>query len=209
MLLVLNWDGKTITGTINPGTDNIAVKNATLNPKAGSCTSRPTPRTRPAADHLRLDGKIENLPLPNRTHHRHLEEASEESGAFKISQAIGDVAMRYRASARGLRGRCVAAAGGRALVGASRDPRQVRRHQADDAQRHRDARRLAQSARARVHERGRRQAGASTGRSSSRARSICERSGWTRDTLQPGDAITVAGHRRRATAAVRRGASRS
>ena len=33
VVLVLNWDGKAITGTINPGTDNIAVKNATLNPE--------------------------------------------------------------------------------------------------------------------------------------------------------------------------------
>ena len=32
VLLVLTWDGKTITGTINPGTDNMAIKNASLNP---------------------------------------------------------------------------------------------------------------------------------------------------------------------------------
>ena len=31
LLLVLNWDGKNISGTINPGTDNIQIKNATLN----------------------------------------------------------------------------------------------------------------------------------------------------------------------------------
>src|SRR3989442_14868818 len=33
VVVVLNWDGKTITGMINPGTDNIAIKNATLNPE--------------------------------------------------------------------------------------------------------------------------------------------------------------------------------
>jgi len=33
LLLVLTWDGKNITGTINPGTDNIPIKNATLNPE--------------------------------------------------------------------------------------------------------------------------------------------------------------------------------
>src|SRR5947208_13765692 len=33
VLLVMSWDGKNITGTINPGTDNIAIKNAMLNPE--------------------------------------------------------------------------------------------------------------------------------------------------------------------------------
>ena len=32
VVVVLNWDGKAITGMINPGTDNIAIKTATLNP---------------------------------------------------------------------------------------------------------------------------------------------------------------------------------
>ena len=32
VLLVMTWDGKNITGTINPGTDNMAIKNASLNP---------------------------------------------------------------------------------------------------------------------------------------------------------------------------------
>ena len=32
VIVVLNWDGDKITGMINPGTDNIVVKNASLNP---------------------------------------------------------------------------------------------------------------------------------------------------------------------------------
>jgi hypothetical protein len=32
IVLVLNWDGKAITGTLNPGTDDAPIKNATLNP---------------------------------------------------------------------------------------------------------------------------------------------------------------------------------
>jgi len=32
VLFVLNWDGKAITGMINPGTDNISIKSATLDP---------------------------------------------------------------------------------------------------------------------------------------------------------------------------------
>src|SRR5688572_30029574 len=32
VFLVMDWDGKNISGTINPGTDNIPIKNATLTP---------------------------------------------------------------------------------------------------------------------------------------------------------------------------------
>jgi hypothetical protein len=32
VFVVMDWDGKAITGTINPGTDNIPLKNATLTP---------------------------------------------------------------------------------------------------------------------------------------------------------------------------------
>src|SRR5688572_12555935 len=32
VFLVMDWDGKTISGMINPGTDNIPIKNATLTP---------------------------------------------------------------------------------------------------------------------------------------------------------------------------------
>ena len=33
MVLILNWDGKSITGTLNPGVDDVPIKNATLNPE--------------------------------------------------------------------------------------------------------------------------------------------------------------------------------
>ena len=33
VLIVLNWDGKSISGMINPGTDNMPIKNATLTPE--------------------------------------------------------------------------------------------------------------------------------------------------------------------------------
>ena len=32
VFLVMDWDGKSISGMINPGTDNIPIKNATLTP---------------------------------------------------------------------------------------------------------------------------------------------------------------------------------
>jgi hypothetical protein len=86
LLLVLNWDGKTISGTINPGTDNIVVKNATLQPDgwmfhfeadAKDKTGKPITYV--------LDGKIGNLPLPNRTLTGTWKN-QEESGAFKLQR---------------------------------------------------------------------------------------------------------------------------
>jgi hypothetical protein len=68
VLVVLKWDGKALSGTINPGTDDIPLKVATLNPtgwlvhlegdgkdKAGKVIS------------YVIDGKIENLGLPHRS----------------------------------------------------------------------------------------------------------------------------------------------
>jgi len=34
VLLEFNWDGKTLTGTLNPGTDNVALQKLTLTPRA-------------------------------------------------------------------------------------------------------------------------------------------------------------------------------
>ena len=86
VLVVLKWDGKAITGTINPGTDDIPLKVATLNPtgwlvhlegdgkdKAGKVIS------------YVIDGKIENLGLP----HRSIVgtwKAGTESGPIRISR---------------------------------------------------------------------------------------------------------------------------
>ena len=59
MLMIMNWDGKSISGVINPGTDNIEISRADLNPdnwtihiEAGSYV---------------LDGTFERLELPNRS----------------------------------------------------------------------------------------------------------------------------------------------
>jgi hypothetical protein len=86
VLVVLKWDGKALTGTINPGTDDIPLKVATLNPtgwlvhlegdgkdKAGKVIS------------YVIDGKIENLGLP----HRSIVgtwKAGTESGPIRISR---------------------------------------------------------------------------------------------------------------------------
>ena len=87
VLLVLSWDGKNITGTINPGTDNIAVKNATLNPEgwlvhieadAKDKAGQPLTYT--------IDGKIENLPVANRVITGTWKDSHGDTGAFKIGR---------------------------------------------------------------------------------------------------------------------------
>ena len=66
--LVMDWDGKQITGQINPGPGAVPLKNATLDPKgwvvhfeadAKNAAGQPV--------HYVVDGKIENLGLYNRS----------------------------------------------------------------------------------------------------------------------------------------------
>jgi hypothetical protein len=66
VLIVMNWDGKAITGTINPGTDNMAIKNATLNPDGWMVHLEADAKDKAGAITYVLDGKIENLAMHNR-----------------------------------------------------------------------------------------------------------------------------------------------
>ena len=67
IVFVLNWDGKAITGTINPGTDNIPIKNATLNPQGWIVHLEADAKdAKGQAVTYVIDGKIENLHVPNR-----------------------------------------------------------------------------------------------------------------------------------------------
>jgi hypothetical protein len=59
LLMVMNWDGKAITGIINPGTDNLEIKSASLNPEDWSVHIE--------AGDYKLDGKFARLELPNRS----------------------------------------------------------------------------------------------------------------------------------------------
>jgi hypothetical protein len=81
VLLILDWDGEKISGMINPGTDNIEIREASLNPDGWVVTFEA------ASDDVRyeIEGRIENLELPDRsivgTWRR---EGS--SGAFEVSR---------------------------------------------------------------------------------------------------------------------------
>ena len=87
VLLVMTWDGKSITGDINPGTDNIKIKSATLNPEgwlvhieadAKDKAGQPLTYT--------VDGRIENLPLANRVVSGTWKDSRGGTGAFRIGR---------------------------------------------------------------------------------------------------------------------------
>ena len=85
VLLVLNWDGKAITGMINPGTDNIPIKTATLNPDGWLVHIEADAKGPSGVLSYVIDGKIENLALPNRSVTGTWRNQNEK-GAFKISR---------------------------------------------------------------------------------------------------------------------------
>ena len=86
VLLVLTWDGKNITGTINPGTDNMVIKNASLNPEGWVVHLEADAKDKSGAVVTYvLDGKIENLAMHNRTV-TGTWKSQRGGGAFKITR---------------------------------------------------------------------------------------------------------------------------
>jgi hypothetical protein len=86
VLLVLTWDGKNITGTINPGTDNMPIKNATLNPEGWVVHLEADTKDKSgAALTYVIDGKIEDLRLPNRSISGTWKN-QRENGVFKVGR---------------------------------------------------------------------------------------------------------------------------
>jgi hypothetical protein len=86
VLIVLNWNGKSITGMLNPGTDNMPVKNATLNPVGWVVRFEADGKDRAGSlVTYVVEGKIENLGLPNRSI-TGTWKSQKESGPFKISR---------------------------------------------------------------------------------------------------------------------------
>ena len=67
LFLVLDWDGKKISGTINPGTDDMVIKSATLNPENWTVHIEADGKAKDKPVSYQLDGKIVNLELPARS----------------------------------------------------------------------------------------------------------------------------------------------
>ena len=62
VVLDLNWDGKAITGTINPGADGVQLKVATLDPDTWHVHFEGDGKNKNGVtEHYVIDGKIENL----------------------------------------------------------------------------------------------------------------------------------------------------
>jgi hypothetical protein len=67
VLIVLDWDGREITGMINPGTDNIEITEADLDPENWSVRiSADTEDSSGRAVDYVIEGNIQDLELPNR-----------------------------------------------------------------------------------------------------------------------------------------------
>jgi hypothetical protein len=82
--MVLNWDGKTITGTINPGPDAIPLASVVLD--ATTWTVRIEADAKGAsAGHISAEGKIEDLSSYHRTLRGTWQQGSTK-GDFKLTR---------------------------------------------------------------------------------------------------------------------------
>ena len=67
VLLTMNWDGKNITGIINPGTDNIKFDRVTLDPAGWKVHIEADAKDKQgAAIRYVIDAAIQQLEMPNR-----------------------------------------------------------------------------------------------------------------------------------------------
>lgn len=62
VLMILSWDGKAVTGIINPGTDNIKITNASLDPNGWKVHFEADAKNK----HFVVDGNIKELEFPSR-----------------------------------------------------------------------------------------------------------------------------------------------
>ena len=68
ILLILDWDGKAITGMINPGTDDMPLTRASLDPNGWMVRLEAEGKDKDgSAVRYVIEGKLENLELPNRS----------------------------------------------------------------------------------------------------------------------------------------------
>jgi hypothetical protein len=85
LVLILNWDGKAITGTLNPGINDAPIKNATLNADTWMFRFEADVKDKAGVLNYVVEGKIENLAFPNRTVTGTWKN-QRESGKFKIGR---------------------------------------------------------------------------------------------------------------------------
>ena len=65
--IVMAWDGKTVTGTINPGPDAVTVPAILLDVANWTIRFEATAKGASGADRIAVEGKIDDLGSPHRT----------------------------------------------------------------------------------------------------------------------------------------------
>ena len=85
VLVIMNWNGKQITGMINPGTDDIAFKTATLDPDKWTVRIEADAKSKAGTVSYVIEGKLENLAMHNRSIVGTWK-SSQGSGAFNIQR---------------------------------------------------------------------------------------------------------------------------
>jgi hypothetical protein len=85
LLVIMSWDGKTVSGTINPGTDDIPLKNASLNPEGWVVHFEGEAKDKAGPINYVFDGKIDGLAFHNRSI-TGTWKSQRESGQFKIQR---------------------------------------------------------------------------------------------------------------------------
>ncbi len=77
----LKWDGKVLTGTVNPGPNAVELKNCTFDPNTGAAHMEADAKGRRGNDiHYMIDGKVENNTMTGSWDH------GNRKGDFKITK---------------------------------------------------------------------------------------------------------------------------
>lgn len=77
----LKWDGKALTGTVNPGPNAVALQKCTFDPKSGAVHMEADTKSRRGADiHYVIEGKVENATMTGSWNH------DNRKGDFKITK---------------------------------------------------------------------------------------------------------------------------
>jgi len=77
----LKWDGKTLTGTVNPGPNAVMLKNSTFDPKTGAIHMEADTKSRRGNDiHYVIEGKVETGTMTGSWNH------DDRKGDFKITK---------------------------------------------------------------------------------------------------------------------------
>ncbi len=77
----LKWDGKTLTGTVNPGPNAVEIKNATFDPQSGAIHMEADATSRRGAQiHYMIDGKVDGNTMTGTWSH------DNRNGDFKLSR---------------------------------------------------------------------------------------------------------------------------